>query len=307
MRIRFWGVRGSLPSPIQPSVVREKMADALRRATPEDLADGKSRERFLAALPPLLFGTAGGNTPCVSISADGLEGEIVFDCGSGIRELGDAAGVNPSGRYYVFLSHFHWDHLHGLPFFVPAYRSSARIDFHSPVPDFKARLAATMCAPYYPIPLADTSAKKSYHVIDAPVELGPATVSFKKMRHPGDSFSYRVNHGGKRFVYVTDAELDEDDLTDDDGFFTDADVAIVDAQFSPEDAVKKAGWGHSSYAMAVRFAARWGVRHLVLFHHDPASDDAALERALADSRRFLPDSCGNMKISLACEGADIVL
>jgi len=288
-------------------VVREKISEILRRAAPGDLADDASRERFLSGLPPLLFGTAGGNTPCVSVSVEGLDGEIVFDCGSGMRELG-ADGGGQVGRYYVFMSHFHWDHLQGLPFFAPAYGRSTDIRFHSPVPGFEAMLSSVMKKPYSPITLNDTTAKKSFRLIDAPVKLGPATVSFIKVPHPGGSFSYRVDHGGKKFVYVTDVELGEDDIADDGGFFAGADVAVVDAQFSPEEAAGKAGWGHSTYDAAVRFAARRGIGHLVLFHHDPNSDDARLEESLAAARRILPtESGGGMTISLACEGSEIVL
>ena len=311
MRIRFWGVRGSLPSPLLASQVRDKLSTILRQALPEDLADPESRERFIAGLPPWLFGTVGGNTSCVTVGLDGFDEPIIFDCGSGIRELGRALFGSPMSRYHIFLSHFHLDHLQGFPYFGPAFNPSVSIDFYSPKPGFHNDLSGLMCVPYSPIRMDDMAAKKDFHLLEAPVEIGPATVSFRKMNHPGGSFAYKVNHGGKQFVYATDSELEPRDFAETDeneAFFGNADVVVVDSQYTPMEAIEKRKWGHSPYSMAVEFAMNWGVKHLVLFHHDPISDDRRLHEMLQSARRYMRLIRGDgIRISLAVEGMEIIV
>jgi len=309
MRIRFWGARGSLPSPLLPSQVREKIMAALRRARPEDLADSKSIERFARGLPPWLFGTVGGNTSCVSLEADGLDGLIVFDCGSGMRELGKARRASPN--YHVFMSHFHWDHLQGLPFFGPAFSPASSLDFYSPRQGFEGDLAGLMRGPYSPIGLHDLPAKTSFSCLEGPVSLGPASVSFKKMNHPGGSYSYRVECGGKSFIYATDVELEVQDFIrseENAAFFTGADAIAIDAQYTPMEAIEKHSWGHSPYSMAAEFAVSWGIRRLILFHHDPTSDDRKLHEMLRSASRYLRHiGADGVSVSLAAEGREVVL
>jgi len=311
MRIRFWGARGSLPSPLLPSQVRDKLSEALAIARPEDLLDSESRKRFIDGLPPWLSSTVGGNTSCVSIDIDGLGGRIVFDCGSGMRELGKADAAEPASKYHVFLSHFHWDHLQGLPFFGPAFRPSVSVDFYSPRPGFETDLAGLMRDPYSPIRIEDMPSKKRFRLLEAPIDVGGAKVSFKPMCHPNGSFAYRLVHNGRRFIYATDSELDVDDFADtveNRDFFTGADLIMVDAQYTLLEAIQKRTWGHSSYSMAVEFAARWGIGHLVLFHHDPASDDRKLHGILRSARAYARRlSSKGIEVTLAQEGGEIIL
>ena len=311
MRIRFWGVRGSLPAPLLASQVREKLGAILRQALPEDLADAQSRERFVSGLPPWLFGTVGGNTSCVSVNIDGFDEQIVLDCGSGIREFGVSPRKTLPSKYHILLSHFHWDHLQGLPFFGPAYNPAVSMDFYSPQPGFKGYLDGLMCPPYSPVRLEDMPSDKSFRLLESPVKIGPAAVHFRKVNHPCDAFAYKITHAGKRFIYATDVELVANDFelnAENTDFFADADLAVVDAQYTPMEAAEKYKWGHSPYSMAVEFAMSWRIKHLVLFHHDPSSDDRKLHEILQAARhyrRLISDD--DIKISLACEGMEIVL
>jgi phosphoribosyl 1,2-cyclic phosphodiesterase len=152
MKIRFWGVRGSIPTPTSPTRIKSKISAIVEQITPEDLEDAESRERFLAGLPPWLFGTVGGNSPCVSVSFDDADDCIIFDCGSGIRELG-ISQINEkrkANHFHIFFSHFHWDHIQGLPFFGPGYNPSNKMNFYSPVPDIEKILGGQMVHPYFP-------------------------------------------------------------------------------------------------------------------------------------------------------------
>ena len=312
MRVRFWGVRGSLPTPLLPSQVRDKLAVILSQALPEDLADGVSRERFIAGLPSWLFGTVGGNTACVSISTEGCREPIIFDCGSGMKELGNAAVENRSLSYHVFLSHFHWDHLQGLPFFGPVFDPEVSVNFYSPRPGFREALAGLMYEPYSPVSIGFMPAKKNFRILEGPISIGDATVSFRQRNHPGGSFAYRVSEGGKSFIYATDSELCRDDFDrsnrENAEFFANADVAVLDSQYTLSQSLEKAGWGHSAFSMAVEFASIWKIKHLVLFHFDPASMDRDISGMLHAARRYEKSAYGGRtEISIASEGMEIVL
>jgi phosphoribosyl 1,2-cyclic phosphodiesterase len=313
MQIQFWGVRGSLPAPLVSSQIKSKISAVLEQVTPEDIASQESRERFLAALPPWLFGTVGGNTPCVSVDI-GIPGErIVFDSGSGIREMGIACGrekIKPS-RYHIFFSHFHWDHLQGFPFFNPAYDPAVTLELYSPKPGLKDILAVQMNAPYFPVTIDTMGAAKTFHLIEGPVTIGPVSIERKKMNHPGDSYSYQLREGDRRFIYATDTELTAEDFMQTAGnvsFFQGADIIVLDCQYTLGEAIDKYTWGHSAFSLAVDFAANWGIKHLVMFHHDPTYNDRKLYNILQSARWYLERmNIKGMELTLATEGLQISL
>jgi phosphoribosyl 1,2-cyclic phosphodiesterase len=311
MLVNFWGVCGSLPSPTPPKRVKEKIAAILEYTLPEDLANDESRKRFLDGLPPWLYGTVGGNTPCVSVSIEGFNEPIIFDAGSGLRELGNLySGMNPKPqKYHVFFSHFHWDHLHGLPFFSPAYDPHVAIDFYSPKTGLEEVLSGQMQQPYFPVPLKVMSSKKSFIKLSETFAIGPAAITCRKLNHPGDSFSYQVSHNGKRFIYATDTELSHADFIpteENNAYFKNADLIVLDAQYTLGEAIEKYNWGHSAFSLSVDFAASWGIKHLVLFHHDPAYDGFKLHGILQSARWYLEKmDIKGLEISLATEGLEI--
>jgi phosphoribosyl 1,2-cyclic phosphodiesterase len=313
MRIHFWGVRGSLPAPLLSGQIKSKIGAIVEQITPEDIESPASRERFLAGLPPWLCGTVGGNGPCVSVSFDTSADMLIFDCGSGIREMGIAMGKEspkPS-HYHIFFSHFHWDHLQGLPFFNPAYDPSVTVDFYSPKPDLENVLSGQMAAPYFPIPMENMGAQKRFHLMDAPVQAGGAAVLYKKMNHPGDSFSYMARENDKRFIYATDTELSASDFMrteENSAFFKGADLMVLDCQYTLGEAIDKYNWGHSAFSLAVDFAANWGVKHMVMFHHDPTYPDKKLYNILQSARWYLERTqIAGMELTLATEGLELSL
>ena len=314
MVIRFWGVRGSLPTPQLPSQIRSKISAILERLGPGDIETPDARERFLASLPPWLFGTVGGNSPCVSVISNSIPGKIIFDAGSGLRELAQAAlSENPkTENYYLFFSHFHWDHLQGLPFFVPGYDPRVSLDFYSPLETLETALTGQMVPPYFPVRMDAMGSKKTFHILEGePVRLGGAVISYKKMNHPGDSYSFKLTEGDRRFIYATDTELAADDFQKNDentAYYENADVIVLDSQYTLGEAIEKFNWGHSAFSLAVDFAATWGIRHLVLFHHDPTYDDRKLFNMLQSARWYTERmNVKGIEISLAMEGMEITL
>jgi phosphoribosyl 1,2-cyclic phosphodiesterase len=314
MLIRFWGVRGSLPSPQLPSQIKSKISSILERLTPADLESPETRERFLSGLPPWLFGTVGGNTTCLSITVEDKPREIiVFDAGSGMRELGISLSKEKPkpDRYHVFFSHIHWDHIMGLPFFNPAYDPSVSIDFYSPRTDLEKMLRDQMMSPYFPVSMDSMGSKKDFHVMEKSVTLDTITVSMRKMNHPGDSYSYKVYDGKRRFIFATDTELSAEDFMKTDEnieFFQDADVIVTDCQYTLGEAIEKYNWGHSAFSLAVDFAANWGIKHMVMFHHDPTYNDRKLFNNLQSARWYTERmNIKGLQLSLAMEGLEIRL
>ena len=313
MRVHFWGVRGSLPAPQLPYQIKSKISAILEQITPEDIESPESRERFLAGLPPWLFGTVGGNSPCVSVSFDDPKTRLIFDCGSGVREMGIAMGKEKPkpANYHMFYSHFHWDHLQGLPFFNPAYDPSVTIDFYSPMPDIEKVLSGQMCSPYFPVHLENMGAQKNFHLMEGPVKIGDLTIQCKKMNHPGDSYSYLVTEKGKRFIYATDTELTAPDFMkteENTAFFQDADLIVSDCQYTLGEAIDKYNWGHSAFSLAVDFAANWNIKHMVMFHHDPTYNDRKLYNILQSARWYIERmNIKGIELTLAIEGLEISL
>lgn len=312
MNVRFWGVRGSVPAPLTPDQLRAKILSVLEKLSPEDLKNSDTRQNFLSSLHPSLFGTVGGNTPCLEVRSKGAA-PIIFDAGSGIRELGLSAvkeEKKPSA-YHIFFSHLHWDHIQGLPFFAPAYDPSVSVDFYSPHETMKDALSDQMSHPCFPVSMDVMGAKKSFHLLKENVTLGPLTVSYKKMNHPGVSYSYLVTDGKKRFIYATDIELGTDDFLRNDEnavFFGGADLLVIDSQYTLGEAIEKYSWGHTAFSLAVDFASNWGIPKVVLFHHDPAYDDDKLYGMLDAARGYTRHmAIQGVEVLLAVEGTSLTV
>lgn len=312
MIVKFWGVRGSIPAPLSAESLKRRIAAAVARARPADLESTESRETFLAALPPYLFGTVGGNTTCLSIrTASG--GLIIIDAGSGIREL--AASLARAGEtardFHILFTHFHWDHLQGLPFFAPAgYTPGNRMFFYSPREGLQQILEGQMRPPYFPVGIEAMGAEKHYVRIGTQgMALGGAAITWKAMKHPGGCIAYKISEAGRSLIFSTDSELSPEDFRrtpENTAFFQDVDLVILDAQYTLGEAIEKYDWGHTSYSMAVDFAAEWGIRRLVLFHHEPSYSDRKIY-AMLNSAKWYQARVHSRKfeVRLAVEGTQI--
>jgi len=261
--IRFWGVRGSI-----------------------------------AAAGGATVGV-GGNTSCVEVR--GPNGELVIlDAGTGLRALGaalEAAGGPISA--HLLLSHFHWDHIQGFPFFTPAFKATTELSVYgpercvAPSGDIRRAFETQMRAPHFPVGLDAMRAKLSFRAVPAGLEwsIGALKIRAGAARHPNGCLAYRVEHGGVAVVYATDTEHDPQSGLVDPALIElarEADVLIYDAQYTSAEYEGKSGgpcrhgWGHSTADEGIRLADAASVGQLVLFHHDPSHDDAAvaaIERA----------------------------
>jgi phosphoribosyl 1,2-cyclic phosphodiesterase len=273
--------------------VRRKIGAALHAASGRTFASPAEAAAFAASLPFDVGGTYGGHSPCVELET-GTGEYVLCDLGSGVRPFGQATmarhGDAPQ-TYHVFMSHVHWDHIMGLPFFTPAYRAGNRIVIYGGHTDLAAALRRQMDQPSFPVPFSALRADISFvHLTPGTHEVAGMQVTLKRQRHPGDSYGYRFERGERAVVYSTDSEHklgDDAETLAFAQFFRAADVVIFDAMYSLADAISvKADWGHSSNIIGVELCQLAGVRTLCLFHHEPALDDAAIDAALAETRRF---------------------
>lgn len=321
MRIHFWGVRGSIPTPLTPLQIQNRIAAVVQRITVKDVESADSREKFLASLPEWLFGTVGGNTSCVEVENESGDC-IILDAGSGIRELSlnlkERHRHKTTGNtYHILFSHFHWDHIQGLPFFAQAFDPHNRIIFYSINPDLEHILAEQMKYPYFPVPMQGSGgfgAKLEFVHLkpeDSTISIGSSTISWHKVNHPGGCIAFKLAENGKKIVYSTDTELTADDFLQSDAnteFFSNADILIMDAQYTMGEALEKSGWGHSSFSLSVDFALKWGIKKLILFHHEPTYNDQKIYslRQSADWYQKYAEK-RLLKISIACEGQDVYI
>ncbi len=292
MKVKFWGVRGSIPTPLTNTQVQNKITAVVQRIEKKDLESPETRELFLSQIPPYLFGTVGGNTTCIDVRLD--DGNmIIFDAGSGLRELGYSLKKqrNNARHYHIFFTHFHWDHLQGLPFFTALSDKNATITFYSPEENAEEYIRGQMRHPYFPITLDLMPVSLEFIVLsDQPYKIGEGEVYWRKMKHPGGSISYQVRENGKRVIFSTDTELSEPDFEknpDNSAFYSGADLLIMDSQYTLGEAIEKYDWGHSSYSLAVDFSAAWNIKNLVLFHHEPLYDDKKMYSILKSSSWYL--------------------
>jgi phosphoribosyl 1,2-cyclic phosphodiesterase len=318
MRVRFWGTRGSIPVALTPADIRDKLAQALVAAAGrrfESYGDAYAFARD--QLPFSVSHTFGGHTACVEIENGGDE-YFACDLGSGARAFGAHVLARQGGRpatVNVFMSHVHWDHIMGFPFFGPAYVPGTTIRIHGCHDVLEQAFRLQQSPPCFPVGFEQLNAHVEFIRL-APGEtreIAGMRVTPMLQRHAGDSYGYRFEAGGRSVVYSTDSEHKLEDPTETArfvAFFRGADLVVFDAMYSLAEAVSvKADWGHSSNIIGVELCQMAGAKHLMLFHHEPANDDATLDGVLKDGRRLEELTRGGeaLRVSAAYDGLEIEL
>jgi phosphoribosyl 1,2-cyclic phosphodiesterase len=318
VRVRFWGTRGSIPVATTSAAIRRKLVAALTQAIGRALDTPERVEAFVdreLAFP--IRHTYGGNSSCVQLDAGG-EAYVLCDLGSGARDFGNHVLTTRPGApaaFHVFMSHTHWDHIMGFPFFMPAYIPGNTITIYGCHAWLEEALRRQHGAPSFPVEWARLGAEVRFVRLepDRAYDLAGFRVRAKRQHHTGDSYGYRFEHAGRTVVYATDSEHKLDDPGQTEAFvafFRDADLVIFDAQYSLADAISiKEDWGHSSNVVGVELCQRARALHLCMFHHEPTHDDEMIAAVLAETRRFEEITRGNhaVQVSAAWDGLEIDL
>ncbi|HEX7759886.1 MAG TPA: MBL fold metallo-hydrolase [Caulobacteraceae bacterium] len=320
MLVRFWGTRGSLPVAQRADAALTKIVRALLIARGRSFANEAEAADFARTeLEFATHGTFGGATSCVEIEADG-EAFVVCDMGSGFREFGVSAmrrcAEGHPRVYHVFLSHMHWDHIMGLPYFRPAFDSGATIVIHSGHPDAEEALRRQQEEISFPVPFDAFRARFEFvtHRPWVPFEAAGMTVSLLEQDHAHGSFGYRFERAGKAVVYSTDSEHKPDDMEAEDlfeAFFANAQLVICDTMYSLGETVSlKLDAGHSSNIVAVDLCHAAGALRLALFHHEPSYSDEDIQRMYFETLRYEElVRGGRPKLEVACayDGLEIAV
>lgn len=287
MHIRFWGTRGSIAKP------------------------GPSTARY------------GGNTSCTELRSDSGE-LIVIDCGTGGHDLGQHLLKNgkPPINGHLLISHTHWDHIQGIPFFAPIFVPGNTWDVYGPKglsQSLQAALSGQMEHTYFPVALDQLTSTIRYHdLVEGSFDIGDIRITTRYLNHPALTLGYRFEVDGASLVYCCDHEPHSAAMASGacsiagvDRHYADfvagADLVIHDAQYTASEYPAKVGWGHSPVEYAVRVCLDAGVKRVLLTHHDPLRDDAAIDRIVADVRAGLTRNGAALEVSAAAEGMTIEL
>lgn len=296
MKVRFWGVRGSIPAPLSNDDIARKLVAALEGAQGVDLSDHAAVQAYVDALPVHVRGSWGGNTTCVEVRSDAGD-LLIIDAGSGLRPLGEellaTEFARGQGHAAMVFTHTHWDHIQGFPFFPPLYIAGNRFDFYAGHDELEERLRYQMAPRFFPVSLDVMAAQKNYFHLDGPVDLfdGRIRVEALKLDHPGEAYAYRIEADGHSFVMATDGEYRElvggywERYVE---FYRGVDVLVFDAQYTLREAlVEKQNWGHSSAMIGIDLAAEAGVKRIVMVHHEPSYPDEKIRLIFDDTMRYL--------------------
>jgi ribonuclease BN (tRNA processing enzyme) len=294
MDVKFWGTRGSIPTPLSSSALRQKFRRVLEGAAGLDLTDGNVVERYLERLPFELQYTVGGNTTCLEIrSGDQL---LILDAGSGMRLLGldlmQKGFAKGNQRADILITHTHWDHMQGFPFFPPAFIPNNHFTFSSPFADLAERFNQQQHAYFFPVPVSYMSARLEFNLISENKwhQIGNFRVYPIRLSHPGVTYGYRIEDGHSCLVMATDSEYQRVDRASTERyveFFREADLLIFDAQYTLTQALDRLDWGHSTAMMGAELSHRAQVKRLALFHHDPNSSDEEVWSAKEQAEAYL--------------------
>lgn len=324
MTVRYWGVRGSLPSFPPPKEMYEITRQLFQEFFQAGYKESQEIDTFLQSFPLTRIGGYGGATTCVEVETE--KNSIIIDCGSGLRGLGEKLMNGPcgsgQGEVHIFMTHFHWDHLIGLPFFIPIFIPGNKIHFYAVQPELEKLIRALFWKPNFPVPYEALQASIEYHQLPPrePLQIDDMKIIPYELDHPDPCWGYRIESAGKAYAHCVDTEctrMSRKDMGPDLPLYQNCDLLYFDAQYSLNEAVDKANWGHSAASIGIDIAFREEIKYILFTHHDPGAsyeNIAALENQTAEYYEWIAkeykekqNKVPNVKWDYAYEGMEIPL
>lgn len=294
--------------------MKEKLRRALEGAAGLDLTNPTVIEHYLERLPFTIQNTVGGDTTCLEIRAGNQR--LIIDAGSGLRQLGlelmDEGFAEGHQQADFLFTHTHWDHIHGFPFFRPAFVPHNHFTIYSPFSDLAERLEQQQHTHYFPVPVSYMSATLEFKQIEPDQwrQIGNFRIYPMRLSHPGETYGYRIEDDHSCLVLATDSEYKRVERASTEQyveFFREADLLIFDAQYSFSEALDRLDWGHSTAMMGAELAYRANVKRLALFHHDPTSSDEAIWGSKEQAEGYLTRRRHLCEVLIAYDGLSLEL
>ena len=290
--MKLWGIRGSLPTPIPPDQVRWQVEEVLTQYERlRDSGESVSARTFLKMLPSHLAGGYGGNSTCAEVTSG--KSRLLIDGGSGVRNFSEFVlrSEPQTEEFHFYFTHFHWDHLIGLPFFTPLYVKGKTVNFYSVDPAMEASLKVLFRKPNFPVPYEAVAPQIRVHQVKPrqPLQLGNLKITPYQLDHPDACWGARIEADGKALAWAVDTEctrVSRQDLGEDLPLYQNADLMVFDAQYSFGEALEKINWGHASGPIGLDLAIREGIKQTLFVHHDPTASDEMIRKAEEQTRSY---------------------
>lgn len=277
--MKFWGVRGSLPSTLMPLDWSLHFEGLMRGFFSAGHRDVTHIAKYIDQLGIARAGGYGAATTCVEIRSP--KTQLIIDGGSGIKPLSDmimsgTAGV-AKGHFHIYMTHFHLDHIMGLPFFAPHFVPGNTIHYYSVDDNLESVIRGLFKKPTFPVPFESLPAKVIFHKLEPrkPFVVGDMTMTPYKLDHPDPCWGLRVESGGKSYAHCVDTEgtrVTREELGEDLPLYQNIDVMFFDAQYTFPELAEKANWGHSAAQVGLDIALRESIKKVFFAHHDPGAD-----------------------------------
>jgi phosphoribosyl 1,2-cyclic phosphodiesterase len=293
LKVRILGSRGSLPAPTPPEQERKRGQHLLTRFLSQGNSHISDIPNFLAKLSRYEWGGYGGNTPCIEVISE--KSKMIIDAGSGIRSLGSELMTGECGKgrgdVHLFFTHFHWDHLIGLPFFTPIFVPGNQIHVYAVQPKLEEVFKTLFQKPFFPVPLSKLGSEIHYHQLKPRVahEHHDMKITPYQLDHPDPCWGFKIESAGRTYAHCVDTEakrVSQKELGPDLALYQGIDLMVFDAQYTLGETVEKIEWGHAAASIGIDLALREKIKKVIFMHHDPASSDEKIAKAEFEAKKY---------------------
>lgn len=290
-KLKFWGVRGSIPSGETPEQWQQHFKLLLHQFFKEGYSRKDEIDTFLKGVPTQLVGGFGTDTSCVEVKGD--THSLLVDGGSGLRRYSQkiAADLVPGGEHHILLTHFHWDHLLGIPFFAPIFRSDQTVHLYAVQEDLERNIRFKFSKPFFPVSFEMLSSRVVFHQLKPrePNSIGEFTVTPYLLDHPDPCWGFKIQKGEIGYAHCVDTEgtrVSREEMGLDLPLYQNVEVMYFDAQYTLPELVEKANWGHSAAQIGLDIALREAIPYVIFGHHDPGASIKNLVDLTKQTREY---------------------